>query len=86
MTIKSGEKMIEITLVGSIGCKGTSETEKLILEVIEELGIKDRVSFKKVIYTGIESEFNPPIFGSPTVLINGKDIIYERDDLPITTA
>lgn len=78
--------MIKIVLVGTIGCSGTEKTEKLIKEIIAEEQLAAEVNFKKVIYTGQEREFNPPIYGSPTVLIDGKDIVFGDNAPGITLA
>jgi hypothetical protein len=79
-------KKIEIVLVGTISCSGTEKTEKLINEIITEKKLRDKVEFKKVIYTGIEKDFKYPIYGSPTVLINGKDLIFGDNPPPLTFA
>lgn len=77
---------VHITLVGTIGCKGTEEAEKTILEILNDSEFKKAIIFKKIIYTGIENNYDPPIFGSPTILINGKDLVFERSDMPISFA
>lgn len=79
-------KKLSVVLVGSINCSGTEKTEKLIKEILAENRLDDKVEFKKVIYTGIENEFPYPIHGSPTILINGKDLIFGDTPLPITLA
>jgi|GEM_PF-7105957 len=76
--------MIDIVLVGTIGCSGAEQTEKLIREIISEENLAAKVNFKKVVYTGQEREFNPPIYGSPTVLIDGKDIVFGESPPGIT--
>lgn len=79
-------KTLKIILVGTIGCSGTHEADKVIKEVIDELNVYDFVEYEKVIYTGTETTFNPPIFGSPTVLIDGNDLVFDTNNLPVTLA
>lgn len=79
-------KPIEIILVGTYKCKGLEVAEKTLLEVLRDFDLYDRVTFKKIVYTGSEEDFDPPIFGSPTILINGVDLIYELSDLQKTTS
>jgi hypothetical protein len=78
--------MVEVILVGTIGCAGTEKTEKIIREIIEEEGLLNQIIFKKVIYTGQEKKFDPPIYGSPTILINGLDVVFGDQTPGITLA
>lgn len=79
-------KKIEIVLVGTINCFGTEKTEKFINEIISENKLHDKVEFKKVIYTGVEVNLEYPIYGSPTVLLNGRDLIFNDNPPPLSFA
>lgn len=68
---------IKITLVCTIGCSGAAESEKNIKEVLQENKLSEKVAFEKIVYTGTEKDFDPPIHGSPTILINGVDAFAE---------
>lgn len=71
-------KKVEVVLVGTLACKGTEKTRQIIEKIISENKLFNKVDFKTFIYTGFDRERKYPIYGSPTVLINGKDLVFKK--------
>lgn len=67
---------LKIELVGAIGCSGTDEAEKLIKEILNDYNLSDAVLYVRRTVTSIEDLYTTEIYGSPTILIDGKDLIF----------
>lgn len=68
---------INIELLFAPGCSGEKETEILIRNILSELKLENKVRYSsKEVTTDNLSDY--PIYGSPTVLVNGSDIELGR--------
>lgn len=76
-------KSISIKLVCTPGCQGSSKADELIREIIGELKGKVSIEYSKEIVISMDQLSEKEIYGSPTVLVNGKDVEYgDKDELP----
>lgn len=69
-------KKPKIELIGAIGCSGTDEADRLIKEILKDYNLTDAVLYVRKTVTSVEDLRETEIYGSPTILIDGKDLVF----------
>ncbi len=75
-------KSISIKLIYTPDCEGSIQADAIISELIEELKDKVLIDYSKESVLSVKELSEKEIYGSPTILVNEKDIEFGNRKIP----